>query len=165
MFLRMPRKLKTPKLKTYVTDLGFFQLAVAAPSMKAALAAWGLTHNVFQQGLAKETKDAKIVAAAEAQPGTVLRRPVGTTGAFREQAELPKVKAAKKPKAEKINKAAQAAQARLSRGLAGHQKRIEALEKARDQLDARFERENDRWGREKEKLEADVKRAERRPRQ
>ena len=161
----MPRKLKTPKLKTYVTDLGFFQLAVAAPSMKAALAAWGLTHNVFQQGLAKETKDAKIVAAAEAQPGTVLRRPVGTTGAFREQAELPKVKAAKKPKAEKINKAAQAAQARLSRGLAGHQKRIEALEKARDQLDARFERENDRWGREKEKLEADVKRAERRPRQ
>lgn len=163
----MPRKLKTPKLKTYVTDLGFFQLAVAAPSMKAALAAWGLTHNVFQQGLAKETKDAKIVAAAEAQPDTVLRRPVGTTGAFREQAELPKVKAAKKPKAAKprINKAAQAAQARLSRGLAGHQKRIDTLEKARDALDARFARENDRWGREKEKLEADVKRAERRPRQ
>ena len=153
----MPRK-----LKTYVTDLGFFQLAVAAPSMKAALAAWGLTHNVFQQGLAKEARDSKIVAAAEAQPGTVLRRPVGTTGAFREDAELPKVKAAKKAPKPRINRAAKAAQARLSRGLAGHQKRIEALEKARDQLDARFARENDRWGREKEKLEADVKRAERR---
>jgi colicin import membrane protein len=159
----MPRKLKTPKLKTYVTDLGFFQLAVAAPSMKAALAAWGLTQNVFQQGLAKETKDSKIVAAAEAEAGTVLRRPVGTTGTFRKDAELPKVKAAKKPKAEKpkINKAAKAAQARLSRGLSGHQKRIDALEKARDQLDARFERENDRWGREKEKLEAVLKQAER----
>ena len=157
----MPRK-----LKTYVTDLGFFQLAVAAPSMKAALAAWGLTHNVFQQGLAKETKDARIVAAAQAETGPVLRRPVGPTGALRKDAELPKVKAAKKPKAEKpkINKVAKAAQARLSRGIAGHQKRIEALEETRDQLDARFAREKDRWGREKEKLEADVSRAERRSR-
>jgi hypothetical protein len=29
------------KLKTYQTSLGFFDLAVAAPSMKAALEAWG----------------------------------------------------------------------------------------------------------------------------
>ncbi|MDI4234164.1 hypothetical protein OZ411_15225 [Bradyrhizobium sp. Arg237L] len=31
------------KLKTYQTSLGFFDLAVAAPSMKAALEAWGVS--------------------------------------------------------------------------------------------------------------------------
>jgi hypothetical protein len=29
------------KLKTYETSLGFFDLAIAAPSMRAALEAWG----------------------------------------------------------------------------------------------------------------------------
>jgi hypothetical protein len=31
------------KLKTYQTSLGFFDLAIAAPSMKAVLEAWGRT--------------------------------------------------------------------------------------------------------------------------
>jgi hypothetical protein len=78
------------KLKTYITNLGFFELALAAPSMKAALEAWGMGHNAFHQGFAKETDDPKIVAATMAKPGTVLRRPVGTNGEFEENAELPK---------------------------------------------------------------------------
>lgn len=152
----MPRK-----LKTYLTDLGFFQLAVATPSMNAALAAWGLTHNVFAQGLAKETRDAKIVAAAQAKPGTVLRRPVGSHGAFTRNAELPKVTLAKKPQpaTPKINKAAKAAQDALSRAMAGHQHRIAALQKARDALDAQWGREDERWRREKDRLEAAVQKA------
>jgi colicin import membrane protein len=81
----MPRK-----LKTYITNLGFFELALAAPSMKAALEAWGMGHNAFHHGFARETDDPKIVAAAMAKPGTVLRRPVGTKGAFTENADLPK---------------------------------------------------------------------------
>jgi hypothetical protein len=32
------------KLKTYQTSLGFFEQAIAAPSMKAALEAWGGCH-------------------------------------------------------------------------------------------------------------------------
>jgi hypothetical protein len=75
-------------LKTYVTNLGFFELALAAPSMKAALEAWGLGHNAFQHGFAKQTQDAAIIAATMAKPGTVLRRPVGSKGAFQEQADL-----------------------------------------------------------------------------
>ena len=63
------------KLKTYVTSAGFFDLAVAAPSMKAALAAWGSKSNLFHHGFAKETEDAKVVAATMAKPGVVLRRP------------------------------------------------------------------------------------------
>jgi colicin import membrane protein len=77
------------KLKTYMTSAGFFDLAVAAPSMKAALEAWGSKNNLFQHGFAKVSEDPKIVAVTMARPGVVLRRPVGSTGAFSEHAELP----------------------------------------------------------------------------
>jgi colicin import membrane protein len=78
------------KLKTYQTSVGFFDLAIAAPSMKAALQAWGAETNLFHQGFAKETGDPAIVAATFAKPGVVLRRPVGSDGAFSEHAALPK---------------------------------------------------------------------------
>src|SRR6188472_2236181 len=77
------------KLKTYQTSLGFFDLAIAAPSMKAALEAWGADSNLFHQGAAKESYDPDIIAAAMAKPGVVLRRPVGSDGSFGEHAELP----------------------------------------------------------------------------
>jgi hypothetical protein len=78
------------KLKTYQTSLGFFDLVIAAPSMAAALRAWGSDTNLFQQGFARETDDPAIVGATLAKPGVVLRRPVGSQGAFSERAELPK---------------------------------------------------------------------------
>ncbi|WP_291856590.1 cell envelope biogenesis protein TolA [Bradyrhizobium sp.] len=77
------------KLKTYQTALGFFDLAIAAPSMKAALQAWGADSNLFHQGAAKESDDADVIAATMAKPGVVLKRPVGSDGAFGEHAELP----------------------------------------------------------------------------
>ena len=77
------------KLKTYQTSLGFFDLAIAAPSMKAALEAWGADSNLFHQGAAKESDDADVIAATMKKPGVILRRPVGSDGAFREHAELP----------------------------------------------------------------------------
>jgi len=77
------------KLKTYTTSAGFFDLAVAAPSMKAALEAWGSKNNLFQHGFAKLSDDPKIVAATMARPGVVLRRPVGSNGAYSEHAKLP----------------------------------------------------------------------------
>ena len=51
------------KLKTYQTSLGFFDQAVAAPSMKAALEAWGADSNLFHQGAAKESYDPDVIAA------------------------------------------------------------------------------------------------------
>src|SRR3954451_6577887 len=74
----MPRK-----LKVYQTSLGFFDLAIAAPSMKAALDAWGAGSNLFHQGVAKETDDRDVVAATMSKPGVILRRPVGSDGPFR----------------------------------------------------------------------------------
>ncbi|MET4068604.1 colicin import membrane protein [Bradyrhizobium sp. S3.2.6] len=109
----MPRTLKR-KLKTYQTSLGFYDQAVAAPSMKAALDAWGARSNLFHQGIAKETDDPDIVAATMASPGVVLRRPVGSDGPFTEHAELPtdlagdegKTKARSRPKKRPARRAA-----------------------------------------------------------
>jgi colicin import membrane protein len=81
----MPRK-----LKTYLASLGFFDLAIAAPSMKAALEAWGSKTNHFHQGFAKESNDPEIIAATMAKPGVVLRRAVGSIDAFSEHPGLPK---------------------------------------------------------------------------
>src|ERR1700755_577266 len=78
------------KLKTYQTSLGFFEQAIAAPSMKAALQAWGADSNLFHQGAAKESTDPDVIAATMAKPGTVLKRPVGSDGPFGEHAALPK---------------------------------------------------------------------------
>src|SRR5689334_22499164 len=78
------------KLKTYQTSLGFFDLAIAAPSMKAALAAWGAQSNLFHQGAAEESKDPELIDATMSKPGVVLRRPVGSDKRFTEHAELPK---------------------------------------------------------------------------
>jgi colicin import membrane protein len=108
----MPRK-----LKVYQTSQGFFDLAVAAPSMKAALEAWGTSRNLFHPGFAKESDDSKVIAATMAKPGVVLQRPVGSNKPFREHAELPTAssleahslrfkeprKEAKAPKARKID--------------------------------------------------------------
>ena len=97
------------KLKTYQTSLGFFDLAMAAPSMKAALEAWGADSNLFHQGAAKESQDPDVIAATMAKPGVVLRRPVGTDRPFSEHAELPTdldgpTKAARKSKGPKAKK-------------------------------------------------------------
>ena len=80
----MPRK-----LKTYQTSLGFFDLAVSATSMKAALEAWGSKTNLFHQGFASEANDPAIVAATMAKPGVVLRRAVGSNGSFKRTCRAP----------------------------------------------------------------------------
>lgn len=72
-----------------LTSLGFYDLAIAAPSMKAALEAWGADSNLFHQGVAKESSDPEVVVATMAKPGVILRRPVGSDGPFREHADLP----------------------------------------------------------------------------
>ena len=77
------------KLKTFRTSLGFYDLAIAAPSMKAPLEAWGADSNLFHQGVAKETDDPDVVAATVAKPGVVLKRPAGSSGRFAEHSDLP----------------------------------------------------------------------------
>jgi hypothetical protein len=160
----MPRK-----LKTFVTESGFFELAVAAPSMKAALKDWGIDVNLFQQGLARQTDDPSIIKAAESAPGQVLRRPIGSRQPFREGAELPEVKGSPhKSKAKSGGRRASAARktvgtvdlrairearAALEDAKTRHRKRLAMLDKERADLERRVEWEEEDWRREKERLE------------
>jgi hypothetical protein len=57
--------------------------------MKAALEAWGADSNLFHQGAANQSEDPDVIAATMALPGVVLKRPVGSSGPFKENAELP----------------------------------------------------------------------------
>ncbi|UGY02482.1 cell envelope biogenesis protein TolA [Bradyrhizobium quebecense] len=200
------------KLKTYQTSLGFFDLAIAAPSMKAALEAWGADSNLFHQGAAKESDDPDVIAAAMKKPGVILRRPVGSDGSFNEHAELPtdlgggrrstkaerksKGPVAKKRSARPVDKAAERkaalayereerrraderrreeaarrkererrqqavdkAQAALDKGEQEHATRAAAIQAEVESLAKRSQTEDARWNKEKERLEAALRRA------
>jgi hypothetical protein len=198
------------KLKTYQTSVGFFELAIAAPSMKAALQAWGSTTNLFQQGFAKETDDPAIVAATLAKPGVVLRRPVGSDGAFSERAELPKqlpvdkvkerpgkpraatreapdrkvddkaaraaalafereqkrrdaerqkAEAAREKKRKRREQAIAKAERALEEAKREHAAKVEEIERDRAALERRAQAEDARWKKQKEALEAALRRA------
>lgn len=140
------------QLKVYRTAIGFFELAIAAPSMKAAAEAWGASADVFSRGFAEQTDDAKIVAAAMAKPGVVLRRPVGTEGAFSEKAALPKddTPPASKP-------APRAANSNTKR-----EADSKAAEKAKRDEAAAREREQKRLAEEKRRQEAEAARERKR---
>jgi hypothetical protein len=143
------------KLKTYETSLGFFDLAIAAPSMKAALEAWGADSNLFHQGAAKESDDPDVVAATMAKPGVMLKRPVGSNGPFKEHAELPTnlggaiarpSKAARKPARRKPEKtssrpADKAAEQKAAVAYEREQKRRDR-ERAREEAARQKEREH-----------------------
>jgi len=73
--------------KSYQTSLGFFDQAIAAPSMKAACV--GADGNLFQPGVAKESEAPELVAATMKKPGVILRRPVGSDSPYTEDAALP----------------------------------------------------------------------------
>jgi hypothetical protein len=159
----MPKR-KTPKLKTYVADAGFYEIAVAAPSMKAALAAWGMTHNAFQQGFARQSDDAAVIAAATAAPGMVLRRPLGTKGKFKQSPDAPiapKVKA-RKPEKKRNTAAIRKAEKALAQAQAAHDKRAAALRRQRDTLDDKITREDEAWRTQAEKRKAALARATKR---
>lgn len=128
------------KLKTYQTSLGFFDLAIAAPSMKAALQAWGSNSNLFHQGLAREIDDAEIVSAAMAKPGVVLKRPVGSGGRFTEHPDLPdELPRERSAPAKKAARSARPAKDpdKASRAFAQQQKKREAARLKAEAAEAR----------------------------
>ena len=69
---------KAAKLKVYRTPIGFHDAYVAAPSQKAALAAWGSDANLFARGVAEEVTDPALAEEPLARPGEVVKRLRGT---------------------------------------------------------------------------------------
>lgn len=160
------------KLNTYQTSLGFFDLAVAAPSMKAALEAWGADSNLFHQGAAKQSDDPDVIAATMAAPGVVLKRPVGSSGLFKKHAELPTNLAGDnsskkagsrsvRPKPQKHPKRSkdQAADREAALAFAKEQKRRER-ERAKEETAQRKERERRQKAVDKAQSALDVARRE-----
>lgn len=61
-------------LKVFRTPIGFHDAYVAAPSQKAALAAWGSDADLFARGMAEVVTDPALTAEPLARPGEVVRR-------------------------------------------------------------------------------------------
>jgi len=156
------------KLKTFLTASGFFESAVAAPSMKAALDIWGNKTNLFQQGFAKETDDPEIVKAAMAAPGVVLRRPVGSKGAFKQDADAPKLSALEKavpsrskgaPPPKKRKPLAKEKEKKKSDGVTAHRKAAELYDLAQKRREKEEQREEGRRQKEQERRKQAVEKA------
>lgn len=156
------------KLKVFRTAIGFHDAYVAAPSKKAALAAWGTSKDLFARGAAEVVTDPELTARPLEQPGVVLKLSRGS--AAEHMTALPKSdgtgRAAKtktpaaKARPRPDRSALDAARAALDAAETRHRadvrelaERIAALEKQKRGLDAQAERE-------RAKLEAAVAKAE-----
>lgn len=61
------------KLKVFRTPIGFHDAYVAAPSQKAALAAWGADADLFARGAAEKVTDPALMEAPLADPGKIVK--------------------------------------------------------------------------------------------
>ena len=108
-------------LKVFQAHMGFYDTVVAAPSQKAALEAWGAGKGEFAKGFAKLASDPVAIECALANPGEVLRRPFGSGGRFKREADpvhAPRVSSRLQREAkERRKKAAVAARKRAAREL------------------------------------------------
>jgi len=75
------------KLKVYRVPAGFHDAYVAAPSQKAALAAWGSDADLFARGVAEVVTDAALTKAPLTAPGEVIK--VSRGSAAEQMAALP----------------------------------------------------------------------------
>jgi hypothetical protein len=121
-------------LKVFQTHIGFHDLIVAAPSMKAAAEAWGSSPRIFAQGFARVTQDPDAVSSALAQPGTVLRRPHGQAGQYKIEPDKPAA-----PKASPKTKRAVADAAKAKARKAADEKRAQAAAEKRAKQEAKYE--------------------------
>ncbi|TCP92481.1 hypothetical protein C8J42_102247 [Sphingomonas sp. PP-CE-1A-559] len=87
---------RVQKLKVYRTVAGFYDAYVAAPSQKAALAAWGSDRDLFARGIAEQVTDPALMAEPLASPSTVVKHSRGTTA--EQIAALPEQRAPAAPR-------------------------------------------------------------------
>jgi hypothetical protein len=163
----MPRK-----LKVFRTSTGFHDAYVAAPSRKAALAAWGAEANLFARGVAEEVTDPELMKAPLARPGDVIRVSRGDLSAQlkalppRKKAAAPRLGKAKArqatgpgsppkrdraapPKRDRVAAAEKALEAALRR----HQSEARELEAEREAITCKLEALRSKHGKELARLE------------
>jgi hypothetical protein len=139
------------RLKVFVTSDGLTDYVVAATSRPKALAAWGVHQDLFKTGQAHETDDPKLVKAAAAQPGEVLRRSAGAP--VLPKAPPRKVSKPKGPTKAQRERLARAEEA-LERLRARHAESLDDLAAQREALDAREAKLADAFERDEAKAKA-----------
>ena len=164
---------KPPKLKVFVTPVGFHDAYVAAPSRKAALRAWGSTHDLFARGNADEVTDPALTAAPLARPGEVVKVLRGTRD--EQLAALPEDKPCRReapPEPAKPGRsrpsrpeppsraALEAARAALADAQAASDRDLERLAQERRELDRREAAARRRADAERDRLQAAADEAE-----
>lgn len=65
-------------LKLFRTAIGFHDAYVAAPSRKAALAAWGTDKDLFARGAAEQVDEPELLKRLSENPGEGFRRARGS---------------------------------------------------------------------------------------
>ena len=160
----MPRK-----LKVFRTSTGFHDAYVAAPSRKAALAAWGSDADLFARGVAEEVTAAKLMTEPLKRPGEVIRLSRGDLGAqlkalgprkkpagkARTEAspakpnERKQVPPTRPPKRDKVD----AADAALREAQHRHVIEVDELERKRDAIDRKLQSLQARQSKEIARLE------------
>ena len=147
-------------LKVYRTPIGFHDAYVAAPSQKAALAAWGADANLFARGVAEVVTDPALTAEPLAHPGAVVKRLRGSAEEQLAAAPTPVKKAGKAPpvaKSEKPRperKAVDAAEAALAAAAAKHRLDEQALAAEEQALAERRRALRAEWITDRDRLEA-----------
>ncbi len=145
----MAKQAAPRKLKVFRTPVGFHDAYVAAPSQKAAAAAWGSGTDVFARGEAELVTDPALTAEPLARPGEIVKRLRGTAaeqiaalGDAPESARLARGKAApspprpaKPPPPRPSRAALDAAEAALAGAEAHHAKALRAIEDRQAALD------------------------------
>lgn len=140
----MPRK-----LKVFRTSTGFHDAYVAAPSRKAALAAWGADADLFARGVAEEVTDPKLAKAALARPGEVIRLSRGDLAAQLKALPPRKRKTSAARPAEAPRKPRKAAKPKPP----PKRDKVDAAEKALAEARRRHEAEADKLETEREAIE------------
>ena len=127
----MPRK-----LKVFRTAAGFHDAYIAAPSRKAALAAWGAERDLFARGAAEEVTDPALMEEPLANPGEVIKRSRGSAAEqfAAEQfaalpADAPKPKRTPKVRAAKVEPVTKPAPKPSRDALEAAQEAIDAAER------------------------------------
>ena len=178
-----PGRRGSRRLKVFRTPIGFHDAYVAAPSQKAALAAWGADSNLFAQGLAEQVTEPALMEEALARPGEVVRRIRGSAGEHVAAIEASgsgskgkkdgsriksgltkKGKTARPPRPSRdeldaAEAAVEEAEARHRSEMRAIDGELAALERRRRELLRKHERERDRLGEERDRAASAYKRA------
>ena len=146
-------------LKVYRTPIGFHDAYVAAPSQKAALAAWGADKNLFARGVAEVVIDAALTAEPLARPGEVIKRLRGSADEQLSAAPVfkrtsPKPAASKSAEPRPDRRSVGAAEAALATAEERHRTTEQALSADEQALAERRRTLRDEWIVQRDQLEA-----------